>query len=241
MKYAIISDIHGNLEALEAVLAEIRRHPVEGCICAGDVVGYGANPRECLKLVRDLNPVIVMGNHDAAACGRTPLDYFNQYARSAAVWTRERLSSPEKSYLASLPLVEKINGLVIVHSSLVYPERWNYILSARDARDTFDRMDRAVCVIGHSHLPVAFLEKEGEIEVKLDSRFILEEETRYIINAGSVGQPRDGDRRAGFALLDTGNMVVEIIRVEYPIQLTQEKILRAGLPEFLASRLSLGQ
>lgn len=240
MKYAIISDIHGNLEALEAVLAEIVPRPIDRYICLGDIVGYGANPRECLERVRDLNPIVVTGNHDAAACERTDIRYFNQPARAAALWTRDQLSLPERNYLASLPLVEEVEGMAMVHSSLNEPEKWHYILSQFDARPTFNLLPGPACFIGHSHVPVAFEEKGGGVRV-LPPEVMMEGGVRYIINVGSVGQPRDGDPRASFALWDTQAGRVEIIRVEYPIKPAQEKILRAGLPAILASRLSAGQ
>ena len=163
MKYALISDIHGNLEALEAVLEAIASRPVDGYICLGDIVGYGANPRECLERVRGLNPIAVTGNHDAAACDRTDIGYFSEQARAAALWTREQLTLSERGYLASLPLLAEAEGLSLVHSSLNEPEKWHYILSQFEALPTFNLLSGKACFIGHSHVPVVFEEKEGRV------------------------------------------------------------------------------
>lgn len=241
MRYAILSDIHSNLEALQAVLSEVRRRNIQRYICLGDIVGYGADPRQCLEIVRRLNPLTVIGNHDAAACDRMSLDYFNRHARDAAIWTRGQLSPSERSYLASLPLVEKIGDIILVHSSLDFPEKWYYIFSAQEARPSFDRLTAQVCFYGHSHIPGIFRKRENRISRVVEEHITLEGNTHYLVNVGSVGQPRDGDPRASFCLLDLEARTVEIIRVEYPVEKAQEKILRAGLPPILAARLAVGQ
>lgn len=242
MRYAIIADIHGNLEALEAVLKDIQGQAVGKTFCLGDIVGYGADPQECMKRVRAVADLVVMGNHDAAVSGKLGLQYFNSYARDALVWTSGMVSAADLKYLGELPLMEKVDGFVVVHSSLYRPEVFPYLLTAVDAQLCFHLMDKdeRVCFIGHSHVPFAFSLDEKEIGVSREAEVTLEDGTRYIVNVGSVGQPRDRDSRASYAVYDSEAASVETRRIGYDVVAAAEKIRKAGLPELLAERLFEG-
>ena len=240
MRYAIISDIHGNTEALDAVLADIGKARVDRCICLGDIVGYGAEPVECIRKIKDLGIDTVMGNHDAAAVGETPLDYFNAYAKEAVIWTAEQIGEDEGKFINGLPLKRDYEGFVIVHSTLDRPDEWGYVMDMLSARSCFERMESPLCFIGHSHVPVVFREK-GSITCFPAGETVLEDDARYIINVGSVGQPRDGDSRASYGIYDTDQRNVTIRRVPYDVGGAQEKIIDAGLPGFLALRLGMGR
>jgi len=241
LKYAVISDIHGNLEALGAVLREAARRKADGYICLGDIVGYGAEPGPCLERVRQLRATTVLGNHDAASCGLADIEAFNDYARDAILWTRPRLAPEAREYLASLPLTLEIKNVALVHGSLDSPGSWSYLLSPDEAWRCFDNLAGQCCLIGHSHIPHLFRLGPGGMERGFWRSFHLEEGFRYIINVGSVGQPRDGDPRASFALADFEEKTFELVRVSYDVRSCQEKIIAAGLPKFLASRLGVGR
>ncbi len=240
MKYGLFSDIHGNLEALRAVLDALKGEGVDKYICLGDIVGYGANPRECLKLIKDLNPLAIAGNHDYAVVNLTDLSYFNSNAKEAILWTQNQLKEKEKKFLSALKLVHNFPNFTIVHATLKAPEEWRYILSTYEARENFQLLTTPLLFAGHSHIPIVF---EGNAHYRYDFRKTvnLEEGRKYIINIGSVGQPRDGDSRASFALYDTESHMVHIRRVEYDINGAMRKIIEAGLPKILAWRLSQGE
>lgn len=240
MRYAIFGDIHGNSEALAAVFADIEKECVDRYVCLGDIVGYGAEPRECLREIRSRGIDTVLGNHDSAAVGDTPLDYFNPYARVAVEWTAKKLSEDEEEWISGLPLVRNYDGFTVVHATLSNPKEWDYILGLDSARKCFELLATQVCFVGHSHVPVVFM-SDGSITFSRESETVLEKGCRYIVNAGSVGQPRDGDARASYAILDWKAGRVEIRRVPYDYESTQEKILKAGLPPSLALRLGLGR
>lgn len=241
MKYAILSDIHGNLEALRSVLAEIRKYKVEKYICLGDIVGYGANPNECLEILNSLKPVMVMGNHDAAVCGQTSLDDFNPLAYQAIIWTRQELKPSGIEYLSSLPLTQSLGEITIFHSNLVSPSDWRYIINPRETYSSFEKLPGWLGVFGHSHRPAVFHKKGGWVERVLETKLSLIRGDQYLVNIGSVGQPRDRDPRASFAIFDDESGKLKIIRVDYPIRRAQKKIRAAGLPERLASRLAEGK
>ncbi len=242
MKYAIISDIHGNLEALESVLAELEKRSVDSILCLGDVVGYGPNPNECLELIKEKAEVTLAGNHDYAPLGKLDLSYFNPWARNAIEWTRERLTDVSIEFLLGLPLKQEIDGFTIVHSTPSEPQKWNYIISIEDAQKYFPQFSNQVCFIGHSHVPIIIvLTEEGECRFVQDNPLQISENRRYIINVGSVGQPRDLNPKASFGIYDESAMLYEHVRVDYDIPETQRKIRKAALPEFLAERLELGQ
>ncbi|HLA39367.1 MAG TPA: metallophosphoesterase family protein, partial [Candidatus Glassbacteria bacterium] len=209
--------------------------------CLGDVVGYGAYPNACLDRVRSVSSRVIMGNHDAAAVGMTPVEYFNPAARTAALWTGRQLGEENQAYLRNLPYGAEFEDFRIVHSTPDVPSAWKYLLTADSALLQFDYFDGPLLFYGHTHVPLAFdLLESGDIAVREDYELALEDGHRYIINAGSVGQPRDGDPRAAFAVYDSRGPKVTILRQEYDIRLAQRRILEAGLPPILAERLSFG-
>jgi len=240
MRYAIIADIHGNLDALEAVVKDIEGEGVDETLCLGDLIGYGAEPGGCIKLAKSVSEKIVVGNHDAAVTGGLSLRWFNDFARQALVWASGVLSAAELKFLSELPLVEKGEGWELVHSSLYKPESFPYMLTGLDAKQCFDLMSERVCFAAHTHVPVIFVENEDKIGVIRDWEVELEEGSRYIVNVGSVGQPRDRDSRAAYAIYDTEAEKVEIRRVSYDVGSAADKILKAELPELLAERLFEG-
>jgi len=241
VRYAIISDIHGNLEALEAVLRDVEDTGAEEVLCLGDLVGYGANPNECVERVRERASAVVAGNHDWAAVGKLDLDYFNSAARAAAEWTGRVLDEENKRYLRGLPLTGRpIEDLLLVHSSPVDPQAWRNLFHPGQAALAFRSFKERLCLVGHTHQPVVFEETGGLFlgEQLLGLKF--EDGSRYMVNVGSVGQPRDGDGRAAYCILDTEEMKLALRRVEYDVETAQAKIVMNGLPRTLAERLPLG-
>jgi len=244
MVYGLISDIHANLEALEAALAELSG--VEAYLCLGDIVGYGPDPSACLARVRALPGLVcIVGNHDLAAVGAYDLDWFNPYARHAVEWTAAQLSPEETDYLRALPDKEEVAGTVLVHGSLPQPELMNYITTPEDALECFDAFGGALCFIGHTHLTEYYHRAETvracrRVGLFRGGRLELQRDRRYLINPGSVGQPRDGNPRASFGIYDTTARTVEIRRVAYDLPTVQKKMNEAGLPRYLSERLRRG-
>lgn len=240
MKYAFLADIHGNFDALQAVLQDIEdTGGVDRICCTGDVVGYGAQPCECLALVRESGWPLVAGNHDYAACGMTDISYFNPVAREAIEWTAGVLSEEEKDFLASLPLVFEEDNFVMVHGTLYEPQEFGYVLSELDARIMLNLLKKDFCFTGHSHYPCIFVESGGLIFTR-DLKVKIGIEERAIINVGSVGQSRDGDPRACWVMYDEEARIVTTRRVEYDIDEAARKIDEAELPEPLSDRLFEG-
>lgn len=240
MRYALIGDVHGNVEALEAVFEDIDGQGVDEVLCVGDVVGYGADPQGCLSRTIERCSVVVGGNHDYAASGRSSLEYFNPYARRALQWTTEQLTPVEQESLSSLELTAQMNGFALVHSSFFAPERFDYIFAPSQARICFLKQEMPLAFFGHTHLPVAFFDT-NPITYSLGPEIESDPETKTLINVGSVGQPRDEDARACYALYDSERGVVIIRRVKYNIEQAAQKITQAGLPDVLAERLFLGR
>lgn len=240
MRYAVIGDIHGNLEALEAVYSSIDTEKIDQIICVGDIIGYGANPVECIDLIRKRCSKVIAGNHDYAAIGLTDIDYFNPFAKDALIWTSERLGENEINYIASLKLIEREDGFTIVHATLDKPREWGYILNTFDAAVHFELQTDPLCFIGHSHGAVVYMKKENFVS---GHRFVskIELGCKYVINVGSVGQSRDGDYRASYVIYDFELETLKLKRVEYDVHTAQRKILEAGLPQILADRLSVGR
>lgn len=242
MRYAIISDIHANLEALESVLSEIEKHYVDSVLCLGDVVGYGPNPNECVEVIRDRAEVILAGNHDYAPLGKLDLTYFNPWARAAVEWTAEQLSESSRDFLLSLPLRLDLEGFTIVHATPLEPEQWNYIITIGDAVENFPEFKGRVCFVGHSHVPmIVSVNQHEDYRVVRENPLQIDSHRRYIINVGSVGQPRDLIPRASYSIYDTEILNYQLFRVDYDLAETQSKIIASGLPPFLAERLELGQ
>ncbi|HSE92627.1 MAG TPA: metallophosphoesterase family protein [Methylomirabilota bacterium] len=241
MRYAILSDVHGNLEALQAVLADARER-ADGYLCLGDVVGYGADPGPCVELVAEHCEGVVAGNHERAVTGMASLDWFNPWARAAVEWTRARLSPEAHAWLAALPLVREAADATLVHASPVQPEEWDYLVSSEDGFAAFGAFATRVCFVGHSHLPRSWAQGSWGHEHDAEPGTVtLEAGCRYIVNVGSVGQPRDHDPRAAYAVWDLDARRVEIRRVLYDMPAARAKILGAGLPRFLADRLADGR
>jgi diadenosine tetraphosphatase ApaH/serine/threonine PP2A family protein phosphatase len=238
--YAILSDVHGNLEALRAVLADAAPR-TDGVLCLGDTVGYGADPAACLELVGEGATAVVAGNHEHGVAGLLDIGWFNRWARAAAEWTREQLNDDHRAWLAALPLAREIEDATLVHASPAQPDEWDYLVTAQDGWAAFPHFTTRWCFVGHSHVPAAWsLGSSGpEHEDRLD---VLRAEAgrRYIVNVGSVGQPRDGDPRAAYALWDAAAGRVELRRVAYDVDAARRKIVAAGLPRFLADRLAKG-
>jgi len=241
MRYGIFSDVHSNLEAFRAVVKEMESDGAEKYICIGDIVGYGANPSECIALTKSLTDKVVCGNHDWASIGALEVSYFNDYAKKAVIWTMNRLSDDERRYLQGLHLKVEDEDFVAVHGSLDEPDEFHYILDIYGAHRTFDLLNKKICFIGHSHAPMTFVKSKETVRLSVEKRTVITDESFYIVNVGSVGQPRDGDPRACYALYDSKAKTIEIKRASYPIHRTQEKIRKAGLPQVLAERLENGR
>jgi diadenosine tetraphosphatase ApaH/serine/threonine PP2A family protein phosphatase len=243
MKYGILGDIHSNLSALDAVLGELAQHKIDRLISVGDVVGYGAAPGACIQAVREAGAVVVMGNHDAACLDLIDVTYFNNYARAAVEWTKSQLTDEDRAWLSTLPLTVHLEHCSVAHGTLHRPELFDYIQSPRDADPSLDEMPLPVCFVGHTHVPVALLRLRDDptrtaytVEPEVD----VEEALRSLVNVGSVGQPRDEDPRAAYAVYDSTAGRVRIHRVEYDIEREAARIRAAGLPGMLADRLFLG-
>lgn len=244
MKYAVISDIHSNLEALLAVLKEIDGMDVGEIICLGDIVGYNANPNECIDLLKNRGIKCIMGNHDARASGiEEPYD-FTPLAREAVLWTRKHLNKKSLSFLKNLPrsLSFPDDNMLAVHGSISSTDE--YMLSLRDAAINFLRMDEnniKICFFGHTHVRIAYVESREGVSLVYENEMPIEGSKRYLVNPGSIGQPRDGNPKAAFLIYNTDAGKIEFFRVEYDIDRCCEKIIKAGLPRELAERLKVGR
>lgn len=240
MRIAIFADIHANLEALNAVLADAQQQAVTDYVCLGDIVGYNADPAACLEKVRELGCPTVKGNHDEDAAGSHSLDNMNPVAAAALEWTRSQLSDEQRQWLARLRMVRQVSEFTAVHSTLDQPTNWNYVTNRFDAMANFSYQFTPLCFHGHTHVPRVYVKTDRVQEVPSDS-ITIEKGAKYFINVGSVGQPRDGDWRASYAIYDVPSQLVVFRRVEYDIVTTQQKILAAGLPKMLAERIMEGR
>jgi predicted phosphodiesterase len=241
MRVLVISDIHANLTALEAVLADAGTY--EAVWCLGDLVGYGPDPNECIELVQNLpNLYCLVGNHDHAALGMIPISRFNQDAQSGIKWTMESLTEEHKDYLKSLPAIITLENFTLAHGSPREPI-WEYILDVHLADSNFAFIDSDFCIVGHSHLPLVFYRSNHQaytIPIAVPEDEPLQLKPRMILNPGSVGQPRDLDPRASYAIIDLEEQTWELRRVSYDITDVQLRILQSGLPERHATRLVAG-
>lgn len=241
MKYAIIADIHGNLEAFQTVLKDIEAQNCTHKICLGDVVGYGANPKECLDLVRSMNIPCIMGNHDEMCSGENHLEGFNPYAAAAILWTRRQLSADDRKWLRELKYLRLVVNFTIVHATLDAPQRWQYVFDKLAAAASFTYQNTPVCFFGHTHVPVAFVKDTTTVRGGTYSKFKVEPGKKYFVNVGSVGQPRDNNPKAAYVVYDLDEKTIELRRLDYDIPTAQRKILAAKLPSRLAERLALGK
>jgi predicted phosphodiesterase len=241
----VVSDLHSNAEALRAVLGRVRRKKFDRIVCLGDFVGYGAQPNQVLDLMRTVKgrKLYIRGNHDRVAAGLEDGEGFNDVAKEAAFWTREHLSAPNRRFLKNLPLgpLDR-DGMLLCHGSP--HDEDEYVFNEWNALRIFEDTTVPIILYGHTHLPVMFsIDGSGEIDgasVRDDATFRLDRGKRYLINPGSVGQPRDRNPKASFAIVDTDRMTAQFVRVAYDMKKTQSAILKAGLPPILARRLAYG-
>lgn len=240
MRFALFGDIHANLEALQTVLTDARAQNCEQFVCTGDIVGYNANPHECLEIIRKLSCPIVKGNHDEQVAMTDTLENFNLLAQQALSWTRAHLNKEEKEFLNALPLVQQVHDFTVVHATLNRPQNWAYVFNQWDATSSFHFQHTPVCFFGHTHAPRAYVQTDSIASLPLD-KLKVEPTKRYFINIGSVGQPRDGDWRAAYVIYDSDNHSIELKRLEYDLPTAQKKIIAAGLPRRLADRLAIGK
>jgi predicted phosphodiesterase len=243
MRIAVLSDIHSNLEALGSVLEHAAELDIDRYVCLGDVVGYGANPNECIELLQSLPECpSILGNHDAAVL-KIPLN-MRSTAREVVSWTRSKLSSSSLEYLKSMTDTITWDTMLFCHSNPYRPRNWYYVVEKTYINSSFARSKAKVLFVGHTHVPVAITRKNFfciYVRSPLHSMVVpVAENNRQIFNGGSVGQPRDGDPRAAYLIYDTSKMVIEFFRVPYDIESAAQKILSAGLPEIFARRLVAG-
>ncbi len=242
MRYAIFSDVHSNLHALQAVLTSCQKESIDLLFNAGDVVGYGAFPNECVGLVHKYAALSVAGNHDWASVGLFPADQFNAYAREAVEWTKKHLSPGSAAYLRDLPLVEDSGPVTIVHGTLEEPEKFEYLMNGCDVARTFRAMRTQVCFVGHTHSPEIYVQgPDGAISEARCGAVSIEPGKKYIVNVGSVGQPRDHNPAAAYCIFDDLESSVVIRRVQYDIGGARLAIIAAELPRILGDRLMVGQ
>jgi predicted phosphodiesterase len=247
VRYLVLSDIHGNMTALEAVLASGRTQGFDATLVLGDLVGYGAEPNEVIRCIQELQPAaVIRGNHDKVAAGIDDAEEFNAVARDAVSWTIDALTPDYRQWLADLPAGPvDVDDLIEICHGTPYDED-AYVFDELDALRALESADRRLCLFGHTHVPVAFVRSGEGLDVMTGAGLpvttvALEAASRYLVNPGSVGQPRDGDPRAACALVDTESQRVELWRIAYPVPVAQRKIVAAGLPEVLARRLALGR
>ncbi len=241
MKFAILSDIHANLEAFEAVLKHAQSQNCTHHVCLGDIVGYGPNPKECLQIIRDFNCPTVIGNHDEYCATNQQLTGFNPMAADGIRWTRAQLTDEEKEWLRNLKYVRQVESFTIVHATLDLPERWAYVFDKLAAGASLNYQHTAVCFNGHTHIPIAFVRGDKGIQGGLYSKIKIEIARKYFVNCGSIGQPRDHNTKAAYVTFDLINNLIELHRLDYELGRTQKKIRAAGLPESLAQRLEQGR
>jgi predicted phosphodiesterase len=229
MKYAVIADIHANLEALQAVLQDSERQTCTHTACLGDIVGYNANPKECLDIIRRMNIPCVKGNYDEYCSTDEPLEGFNPTALKAVEWTRRQLTEEDRQWLRSLPYIQAVAGFTIVHATIENPQRWGYVFDKLAAAASFACQNTPVCFFGHTHVPVAFMQ-DSVVRGGTYHKFRVESGKKYFINVGAVGQPRDNNRKAAYVTYDLDSQTIELRRVDYDIPGAQGKIKAAGLP-----------
>ena len=247
MRYLILTDIHANLEAFQTVLHDARRRGYDKTLVLGDIVGYGPDPNAVIDMVKELQPVaIVRGNHDKVAMGMSQAEGFHAAARAAAHWMLESLTPENRAWLAALPMgpTEVEGGVEICHGAPFDEDA--YVFDELDARHAFDRSRQRVCFYGHTHFPVAFRLHGDTLDIvgpapEGNTTIPLDADAKYLINPGSIGQPRDGDPRAAYGMIDLDDAQVDMIRVPYAFEITQAKMMKVGLPEPLSRRLAAGR
>lgn len=242
MRYGIFSDIHSNLEALNAAVDAYKKEKIDKYLCIGDVVGYASNPKECIEIINTLAMITIAGNHDWASVNLFSVDYFNPNAQDAIFWTRRNLDDSSRNFLESLKLVYKNEYLTLVHGTLDNPGDFNYMTDGYIAQESFRLLETNICFVGHTHVVGTFIkDKFGRIHYRQDDSVDINPDNKYIINVGSVGQPRDSNPKASYCIYDTDKKEVLIKRIDYDIETARKKIIDAGLPKFLGDRLLSGR
>ncbi len=241
MRYIIFSDVHSNLESLRAFIQVTEDIDHDKKVCLGDLVGYNADPNPVLNWIRKNVDIVLGGNHDYAVVGKTDISYFNPHAYHACLWTRKELTKTNKEFLLKLSFEKEEDGIHWVHSSPFEPEEWHYVNSIRDGKINFEHFSSQVCFLGHSHQPL-ILEQDGKGKIKEYSptKLKLKANRRYIVNVGSLGQPRDGNPDPSFVVFDSDAGTIKFHRYEYDFESTAQKIRDNGLPSPLAERLGYG-
>lgn len=241
MRHAVISDVHSNLEALRAVLSDIKKRGLKDILFLGDAVGYGPDPDECVRLIKKRAKVALAGNHDWAVLGLTSIEGFNPHAKAAVRWTDEVMKEENRKALEGFSIVKVLEeeDALLVHAHPFEPEEWHYLFDPLQAAEAFPYFSQRLCLVGHSHYPfISEKTSSGEI-VPHEAEAGFARGSRYVINVGSVGQPRDGDPRACYAVLEEKGVL--LVRVEYDVRKTQQKMADADLPEPLIARLEEGR
>ncbi|MFA6281466.1 MAG: metallophosphoesterase family protein [Candidatus Omnitrophota bacterium] len=240
MRYAIFSDVHGNLEAFEKAIEFFKQEAIGRFIFLGDIAGYGANPKEVIGLLKDMNPAIVAGNHDWGVTDKLDIENFSEYAETAILWTKKIITEKDKEYIRTFPLTHEEDDFFCIHGSLDAPENFNYITGINEARTSFLLLKKQILFVGHSHKAQIYYANTEGISFHPQSEISIKDNEKYIINVGSIGQPRDRDRRLSFCIYDSDEKLARIVRLEYNIIAAAEKITNAGLPAMLSSRLFIG-
>jgi predicted phosphodiesterase len=243
MRYGIFSDIHSNIEAMTEVAKAMKADGAEDYLCLGDFVGYYANPAEVIELIQSLKCwKMVLGNHDAGCLGKTSLSSFNQPAADAIHWTKTQLKPEHFKFLESLRMKEEIGDIQLVHSSPFQSEDWHYLTSQEELERNFRYFQGFVCFFGHVHKPfIAEQKKDGTVRVLQEQEYELQKDCRYLVNVGSVGQPRDGNPKTCYVMYDSHSRKLAIKRIDYDFETTARKTLEAGLSDYLAQRLKSGK
>ncbi len=242
MKYAFFSDVHANFEALKAFAIDLQNERIDKVFFLGDAVGYGPNPNECVEMIDRIAHVKLIGNHDYAALGLMETEYFNQYAAEAMSWTRNSLSKETIAILSKFQISHTFDNILIVHSSPREPEMWHYILGMTDVEENFKHFTQKICLVGHTHRPfIVSIDSKGNCIISNKPEEKILPGRRYLINIGSLGQPRDGDPRSCYVIYDTKTQIIRHKRVAYDYDATQKRMAALGMPEYLIERLAVGR
>jgi len=243
MRYGLFSDVHSNIEAMTVVADALKKEGVDEYLCLGDFVGYYSNPNEVIELIRSLNCwKMVLGNHDAALLGTTSLTKFNAPAADAIRWTQTHIKPENIQFLKDLRMREEIGDIQLVHSSPLQSEEWHYLTSQEDLERNFRYFQGFICFFGHVHKPfIAEQRPDGSVQIIEQQDYALRKDCRYLVNVGSVGQPRDGNPKTCYLVYDTAAQTLSIRRPDYDFETTAKKTLEAGLSDYLANRLKTGK
>jgi len=242
VRYGIFGDIHGNLHALEAVLEAYRNESIDVYLCTGDLVGYGAHPHECVARTREISSLVVAGNHDFAVCGKLTLEFFNSFAKSAVLWTRQQLSPEDLAYLERLPIIADVDNVITLSHATIYDAHaFDYIQTQYDAHLSLQELRTKCGFVGHSHIPITFFLRDGLVSWSIEPEIDLQNCEKALVNVGSVGQPRDENPNAAYAVFDSEAQKIWIKRVPYDVEGAIRAIRANSLPPVLGERLRLGK